>query len=88
MSAEAWVDRLAELGPAADDVATHLKADLERLHRVAQRFERIGRPARRDRVPLGTVAERVVAYFTPRLPRHANRIALSLRAPDSGPTPD
>ena len=86
MSAGAWVDRLEDGSSDIPDVAGHLRADLERLHRVAQRFERIGRPARRDRVALGAVAERVATYFQPRLPRHANAVKLTVDAPDAGPT--
>lgn len=87
MSADAWVDRLTDLpDEKAHEIAGHLTADLDRLGRVAKRFERIGRPARHDKVGLGVLAERVAAYFEPRLPRHANRIHLSVRAPESGPT--
>lgn len=87
MSADAWVDRLTDLSDEkAHEIAAHLTADLERLRRVAKRFERIGRPARVDRVGLGVLAERVAAYFEPRLPRHVNRIRLSVEAPESGPT--
>jgi signal transduction histidine kinase len=86
MSAEAWVDRLEEGTSDASAVAGHLRGDLERLNRVAQRFERIGRPARRDRVSLGATAERIAAYFQPRLPKHANAVALTVNAPDAGPT--
>jgi signal transduction histidine kinase len=87
MSADAWVDRLADVGDAkTQEIAGHLTADLDRLRRVAKRFERIGRPARHDRVGLGVLAERVAAYFEPRLPKHANRIHLTVQAPESGPT--
>ncbi len=85
MSAEAWVDRLAETSTPPADIAEHLRADLERLHRVAQRFERIGRPMQRERVPLGAVAERVAAYFRPRLPRVARTITITVEAPGAGP---
>ncbi len=85
MSASAWVERLAEGSTAPDVIARHLNADLERLQRVVQRFERIGRPARRDRVGLGALAERVAMYFQPRLPRHANPVVLSVNAPVAGP---
>lgn len=85
MSANAWVDRLTSGDSDVAEVGRYLKADLERLQRVAQRFERIGRPARRDRVGLGAVAERVVHYFTPRLPRHAHQVTILVEAPDSGP---
>jgi signal transduction histidine kinase len=87
MSAGAWVERLADsTDRGAREVAGHLTADLDRLERVAKRFERIGRPARHDKVALGVLAERVAAYFEPRLPKHANRVRLWVRAPKSGPT--
>jgi signal transduction histidine kinase len=85
MSAAAWVDRLADGSTAVEEAAGHLSTDLERLHRVAQRFERVGRPARRDRVPLGAVAERVATYFRPRLPQHAHAVSLKVDAPAAGP---
>ena len=85
MSADAWVERLAAGDSAGPEVAKQLRADLERLHRVAQRFERIGRPARRDRVALGVLAEKVAAYFEPRLPRHGNAVTIQVQAPSSGP---
>jgi signal transduction histidine kinase len=85
MSANAWVDRLLERGEHTGEIAGHLLADLERLHRVSQRFERIGRPARREQVGLGALAERVAAYFQPRLPRHAHHIRLRVNASSAGP---
>lgn len=85
MSADAWVERLAAGDSAGPEVAKQLRADLERLHRVAQRFERIGRPARRDHVALGVLAEKVAAYFEPRLPRHGNAVTIQVQAPTSGP---
>jgi signal transduction histidine kinase len=85
MSANAWVDRLLERGEHTGEIAGHLLADLERLHRVAQRFERIGRPPRLDRVALGGIIERTVTYFTPRLPRHAHQVRFAVEAPAAGP---
>ncbi len=85
MSAGAWVERLEEHSSAPTEIADHLRGDLDRLQRVAQRFERIGRPAKRERVALGTVAERVATYFQPRLPRHAAQITISVTAPSAGP---
>jgi len=86
MSAGAWVDRLEDGSSSAPEIASHLRGDLERLHRVAQRFERIGRPARREKVALGAMAERVAVYFGPRLPRHAHAISITVDAPRAGPT--
>jgi len=85
MSANAWVDRLLERGEHTGEIAGHLLADLERLHRVAQRFERIGRPPRLERVALGPVVERTVTYFTPRLPKHAHQVRFAVQAPAAGP---
>ncbi|HXV86184.1 MAG TPA: HAMP domain-containing sensor histidine kinase [Gemmatimonadales bacterium] len=85
MSAGAWIDRLESGGSTPGEIARHLRADIERLERVAQRFERIGRPARRENVPLGSLAERVATYFGPRLPRHANPVTIRVSAPTSGP---
>lgn len=86
MSAGAWIERLASGDSSPADVARQLQADLERLERVAQRFERIGRPARRDSVALGALAEKVAAYFGPRLPRHANPVTIRVHAPHAGPS--
>jgi signal transduction histidine kinase len=85
MSAGAWVDRLASKTTPPEKIAEHLRTDLDRLQRVAQRFERVGRPTKRERVALGAVAERVATYFQPRLPRHAHPITISVAAPTAGP---
>jgi signal transduction histidine kinase len=86
MSLTGWVAQMREHPDApASQVADHLQADIERLERVARRFERIGRPPRREPVGLGAVAERVVAYFRPRLPTRANAVSLTLTAAGPGP---
>ncbi|MDZ4259745.1 MAG: HAMP domain-containing sensor histidine kinase [Gemmatimonadales bacterium] len=84
-SLQGWIEQLRSEGMPPQKLAEMLDADAERLHRVAQRFERIGNPARRDPVALGALAERVAGYFRPRLPRHANRIGLEVLAPSAGP---
>lgn len=85
MSASAWVDRLLERGEHTSEIAGHLLADLDRLHRVAQRFERIGRPASKERVAVGALAERVATYFQARLPRHTHAVRLTVVASSTGP---
>src|SRR6266581_7131610 len=61
MSLTGWIAYLRENPDTTGaELADHLQADAERLERVAKRFERIGRPARREPVGLGAVAERVV----------------------------
>ena len=87
MSLTGWIDYLRENpGTPGGELVGHLEADAERLERVAKRFERIGRPARREPVGLGTVAERVVTYFRPRLPTLAHSVTLTLTSPGAGPT--
>ena len=87
MSLTGWIDYLRENpGTPGSELVVHLEADAERLQRVAKRFERIGRPSRREAVGLGTVAERVVAYFRPRLPTLAHSVTITLTSPGAGPT--
>ncbi len=84
-SLKGWIEQLRGDAIAPAELADHLDADAEKLHRVAQRFERIGNPARRDPVALGALAEKVSGYFRARLPRHANAIQVEVDAPSSGP---
>jgi signal transduction histidine kinase len=86
MSLTGWIDYLRENpGTPGGELVPHLQADAERLERVAKRFERIGRPARREPVGLGAAAERVVSYFRPRLPTLAHPVTLTLVSPGPGP---
>lgn len=84
-----WIEQLRGHGggPAAE-IAEHLAADYHRLDRVSRRFERIGQPPRRERLDLGALAESVAAYFRPRLPHRANRIALEVRLESGAPVTD
>src|SRR5256885_10426655 len=87
MSLTGWIDYLRENPDTpGSELIAHLEADAQRLERVAKRFERIGRPARREPVGLGTIAERVVAYFRPRLPTLAHSVTITLTSPGAGPT--
>ena len=87
MSLTGWIDYLRENpGTPGGELVPHLEADAERLERVAKRFERIGRPARREAVGLGAAAERVVSYFLPRLPTLANTVTITLVSQGVGPT--
>src|SRR3989441_191147 len=86
MSLTGWIDYLRENpGTPGSELISHLQADADRLERVAKRFERIGRPARSEPVGLGSVAERVVAYFRPRLPTLAHQVTMTLTSPGAGP---
>jgi signal transduction histidine kinase len=84
-SLQGWIEQLRGEAVPPEKVADHLLADAERLQRVANRFERIGNPARRELVALGALAERVAGYYQPRLPRRANMITLLVDAPSAGP---
>lgn len=84
-SLQGWIERVRSRATPPPGLADHLAADAERLDRVAQRFERIGNPAKREPVGLGALADRVAGYFRPRLPKHANPIDLRLEAPGMGP---
>ena len=78
-----WLELLE--GRSADGLTasavSHMHADLERLDRVARRFERIGRPPRREPVDLGALAERVAAYYRARVPTLAHTIEITATRP-------
>jgi len=78
-SISGWIELLRETEPEATTVAAidHMEADLERLKRVAHRFERIGRPPRQEAVDLGSLVDRVAAYFRARVPTLAQRVTVS-----------
>lgn len=83
-----WVELLDERADGSDATmqraVVQMRSDLERLDRVAHRFERIGRDPRREPVDVSDVVERVVAYFRPRLPRLANAVVLELVHEEQG----
>jgi signal transduction histidine kinase len=77
-SMSGWIELLREAG--GDDMTVsalaHMDGDLERLKRVANRFERIGRPPRKQNVDIGDLVERVAAYFRARVPTLAQRVTV------------
>ena len=85
-SLQGWIERVRTRATPPPGSGRSPRADAERLDRVAQRFERIGNPAKREPIGLGALADRVAGYFRPRLPRHANMIDLRVEAPGAGPT--
>ncbi len=85
MSLQGWIEQLRSRASPPPRLAEHLAADAERLERVAQRFERIGHEGRRDPIDAGHLVRKVADYFGPRLPSRANRIALVVDAPETGP---
>ena len=77
-SLNGWIELLSEdAGEGAAAVAlVHMRGDLERLERVAHRFERIGRPPRREPVDIGALVQRVAAYFRARVPTLAHTVLI------------
>ena len=64
-SLSGWVELLRDraAGDASLGAAIpHIAGDVERLERVAHRFERIGRPAKRDPIDIADVVTRVANY--------------------------
>ena len=74
-----WIELLQESEPDAMTASalSHMEADLERLKRVAHRFERIGRPPRQESVDLAGLVDRVAAYFRARVPTLAQRVTVT-----------
>ncbi|MGQ0646814.1 MAG: sensor histidine kinase [Gemmatimonadaceae bacterium] len=83
-----WIELLREresdglTGRALD----HMSGDLERLGRVAHRFERIGRPPHREPVDLARLAEQVANYFRARVPSLAHSVAIETKLDEGGAT--
>jgi len=78
-SISGWIELLRESEPEATTGAAldHMETDLERLKRVAHRFERIGRPPRQEAVDLGELVDRVATYFRARVPTLAQRVTVT-----------
>ncbi len=78
-SISGWIELLRETEPEPLTMSalTHMETDLERLERVAHRFERIGRPPRQEAVDLGSLVDRVAAYFRARVPTLAQRVTVT-----------
>lgn len=67
-------------GVASDErIAAEVEVDVERLNKVAQRFELIGRRHKRQPTDLGDVLRRLEAYFCVRLPHMDRSIELVVR---------
>ena len=78
-SISGWIELLreSEPEPMTSAALSHMETDLERLKRVAHRFERIGRPPRQESVDLGNLVDHVAVYFRARVPTLAQRVTVS-----------
>lgn len=78
-SLSGWIELLtdrAEGDTLATNAVLQMRSDLDRLERVAHRFERIGRPPRQDPLDVGALAARVASYFRARVPTRAHAVAI------------
>lgn len=77
-----WVELLEEGEgvTAARTVAENMRADIERLDRVAHRFERIGRERRAEPVDLHALVDRITMYFRARVPTLAHAVEIDVAA--------
>ena len=88
-SLSGWIDLLddevMEQGPRAKPMmksaVDSMKADLERLERVAHRFERIGREPKREDVDVALIVDRIVAYFRRRVPTRTAAVTVRAHRP-------
>jgi len=84
-SLSGWLELLEDQGaenPSLARAVSQMQQDLTRLDRVAHRFERIGRPPRRDEVDLGHMVERMATYFAARVPTLARKVSVRAELPD------
>lgn len=83
-SLSGWLELLAERDgdPLMATAIAHMHGDLERLERVAHRFERIGHPPRTDEVDVAALAERVSQYFRHRVPTLAHTVSITYERPE------
>jgi len=89
-SMSGWIELLRDAEPneMTESAVNHMEGDLERLKRVANRFERIGRPPRKEKVDMGVLVERVANYFRARVPTLAQRVTVTSMRGDEPLTVD
>ena len=83
-SLSGWLELLSERedDPLAAQAVQHMRGDLDRLERVAHRFERIGRPPRRDAVDVRQLVDTVGGYFRARVPTLAHAVDIAASGGD------
>ena len=83
-SLSGWLELLSEReeDPLAAQAVQHMRGDLDRLERVAHRFERIGRPPRRDPVDVRQLVDTVGGYFRARVPTLAHAVDIAASSGD------
>jgi signal transduction histidine kinase len=83
-SLSGWIELLSERDgdPLAAKAVEHMRGDLDRLERVAHRFERIGRPPRQDPVDVRHLVDQVGGYFRARVPTLAHAVDIAASGGD------
>jgi hypothetical protein len=76
-SLNGWIELLRDRDDGTTrDTLDRMAQDVDRLERVAHRFERIGRPPRRDLVALDAMADRMADYFARRAPTLSRKVVV------------
>lgn len=83
-SMSGWVELLQDRDndPMIASAIMHMAGDLDRLDRVARRFERIGRPPKRESIDVCAMVERIAQYFRSRVPTLAHSVAIASACED------
>jgi signal transduction histidine kinase len=83
-SLSGWLELLGEreTDPLTGKAIEHMRGDLDRLERVAHRFERIGRPPRQDPVDVRQLVDQVGGYFRARVPTLAHAVEIAASSGD------
>lgn len=78
-----WLELLEDRDgdPTSKRAIAAMQQDLVRLDRVSHRFERIGRPPRRDEVDAAALVERLASYFAARAPTLARQVEIVSERP-------
>jgi signal transduction histidine kinase len=86
-----WVEILRLPGEEREEmttlpvVAAEMEADLDRLEKVAHRFEWIGRPVRKEAVDVRTLLRTLERYVRMRMPQLARGVELRVETADALP---
>lgn len=82
-----WIELLEERATDGGTLAAvgHMRSDLDRLDRVAHRFERIGREPKFEPVDTAAIVQRITKYFQARVPTLANTITIDAAIADDLP---
>lgn len=83
-----WLELLEDsvTGATPTRAVAAMQQDVQRLERVSHRFERIGRPPRRDDVDCNGMVDRIAEYFALRAPTLARTVRIRSEHPEEAVT--